>query len=401
MTKASKIEELETLLGPALKQYGGTTGQINNGHTLVQVEVHHRQEHNGDQSQYGVTCSHGNLYRFCPALHSEEEKKQHETDITMERHCHRHLGKGVDKKARKKLVTATLLCLFFMLAEIIGGYLANSLAIATDAAHLLTDVAGFSISLAALYLATLPATRKMNFGWYRAEVVGALVSVLLIWVVTAVLVFMAVQRIRSGDFEIKGYIMIFNAVLGVCVNIIMGVVLNRKDESEEQHSGENLNVRAAFIHVLGDLMQSVGVLTAALIIYFRPDWKIVDPICTFLFSILVLITTLTIMKDTMLALMEGVPPGMDYNEVEDTLKQLNEVEAVHDMKIWALSMERPALSAHLAIKPCYDPRAVLSTATSKLKQKYMFQLVTLQIEDHLDEMRMCEQCQPLKKPMAT
>ncbi|KAL0901113.1 hypothetical protein ABMA27_006435 [Loxostege sticticalis] len=271
-----------------------------------------------------------------------------------------------------------------MIGEIVGGYLSNSLAIATDAAHLLTDFASFMISLFSLWVASRPATRRMPFGWYRAEVIGALTSVLLIWVVTGVLVYMAVQRVIYKQFEIDATVMLITSAVGVAVNLVMGLTLhqhghshgggghghshggsnpvlnNKKDRSgdsdaESSHShahaqGENINVRAAFIHVLGDFLQSFGVLIAAIVIYYKPEWNLVDPICTFLFSVLVLITTFNIIKDTLLVLMEGSPRDVDFQDVANTFLSLPGVVRIHNLRMWALSLDKTALSAHLAIR---------------------------------------------------
>merc|ERR1719458_1907840 len=179
--------------------------------------------------------------------------------------------------------------------EIVGGYMANSLAIATDAAHLLTDFASFMISLFAIWVASRPATKKMSFGWHRAEVIGATVSVLMIWVVTGILVYMAVERCVTGDFELNPTIMLITSGVGVLVNIIMGAVLGHSHGGGDGHghgggNQENINVKAAFIHVIGDFLQSLGVFIAALVIYFKPEWNIIDPVCTFVFSVLVLFT---------------------------------------------------------------------------------------------------------------
>lgn len=114
-------------------------------------------------------------------------------------------------------------------------------------------------------------------------------------------------------------------------------------------SGENINVRAAFIHVLGDVLQSIGVFCAALIIYFVPSWQLADPICTFLFSIIVLGTTITIMKDTLLVLMEGTPTFLEYSEIMNIFMDIDGVVRVHNLRIWQLSINKVALSAHLAI----------------------------------------------------
>lgn len=248
-------------------------------------------------------------------------------------HCHspdRELG--VDRIARRKLIIASILCLLFMVAEAVGGVLANSLAVATDAAHLLTDFASFMISLFSIWLASRPATKKYSFGWYRAEVIGALTSVLMIWVVTGILVYMAVERLSTGVFDLNAEIMLITAGIGVLVNIVMGISLQiggvphghshgggGGGGKEHAHGGseeighghahshaENINVRAAFIHVIGDFIQSLGVFIAALIIFFRPDLAYIDPICTFLFSILVLVTTFNIIKDVLNVFMEGM-----------------------------------------------------------------------------------------------
>merc|ERR1711962_1566286 len=155
-----------------------------------------------------------------------------EASAIIDPNCHCHdaeggsQGNSIDKKARRKLVTASVLCLLFMIVEVIGGVLAGSLAIATDAAHLLTDFASFMISLFSLWVASRPATRRMSFGWHRAEVIGATVSVLMIWVVTSVLVYVAVQRIVNGDYEIDATIMLITSGTGAGVNIIMGCTLH-------------------------------------------------------------------------------------------------------------------------------------------------------------------------------
>ena len=175
-------------------------------------------------------------------------------------------------RARNKLIFASVLCLVFMIAEVVGGVLSNSLAIATDAAHLLTDFASFMISLFAIWVAGRPSSERMSFGWHRAEVLGAIVSVLLIWVVTGVLVYMAVLRVVNMEFEIDAKVMLITSGLGVLVNIIMGASLHQHGHAHgggggeaehghgHSHGGgeENINVKAAFIHVVGDFLQSLG-----------------------------------------------------------------------------------------------------------------------------------------------
>lgn len=325
-------------------------------------------------------------------------------------HCHTMIYPAVDKAARVRLITASVLCLVFMTGEIIGGYLAGSLAIMTDAAHLLTDFASFMISLFSLWMATKPATQKMSFGWHRAEVMGALTSVLLIWVVTGILVYMAVERIISQEYDINAEVMLITSGVGVGVNILMGVVLYCQGGSHgHSHFGgsshghshgdghgkrkeDNINIRAAFIHVIGDFLQSIGVFIAALIIFFKPEWGITDPICTFLFSIIVLVTTITILKDVLMVLMEGSPKGIKFSEVQQTFLSIDGVVIVHNLRIWSLSMDKVALAAHVVIKPSGNTKQILKEASQLIRSKFNFMEITLQIEEYIDAMQDCTQC---------
>ncbi|XP_032744119.1 zinc transporter 2 isoform X2 [Rattus rattus] len=233
------------------------------------------------------------------------------------------------------------------------------------------------------------------------EILGALLSVLSIWVVTGVLVYLAVQRLISGDYEIKGDTMLITSGCAVAVNIIMGLALHQSGhghshghshEDSSQHQ-QNPSVRAAFIHVVGDLLQSVGVLVAAYIIYFKPEYKYVDPICTFLFSILVLGTTLTILRDVILVLMEGTPKGVDFTTVKNLLLSVDGVEALHSLHIWALTVAQPVLSVHIAIAQNVDAQAVLKVARDRLQGKFNFHTMTIQIESYSEDMKSCQECQ--------
>uniref|UniRef100_A0A8V5GMN7 Solute carrier family 30 member 2 n=1 Tax=Melopsittacus undulatus TaxID=13146 RepID=A0A8V5GMN7_MELUD len=295
---------------------------------------------------------------------------------------------------RRRLYMAAGICLLFMVGEAVGGYLAHSLAILTDAAHLLTDFASFMISLFALWVSPRPPTKTMNFGWHRAEILGALLSVLSIWVVTGILVYLAAQRLLSDDYDMEGGVMLITSACAVAVNIVMGVALH---QTGHQHSHgatseqSNTSVRAAFVHVLGDLLQSIGVLIASYIIYFKPEYKYVDPACTFLFSALVLGTTLSILRDVLLVLMEGTPKGIDFNAVREALLAVQGVEAVHSLHIWALTAAQPLLSVHIAIS---DAQEVLEEASSRLQGTFHFHTTTIQVENYSEEMQDCRECQP-------
>ncbi|CAJ0954359.1 unnamed protein product, partial [Mesorhabditis belari] len=389
------------------------------------------------------------------------------SDTTASFHCHDHeeAKKEDDKnrKARRILWISVLICLFFMLCEVAGGYIANSLAIVTDAAHLLTDLASMLISLFSLYIANRPPNQKMSWGFHRAEVLGAFFSVFLIWVVTGVLVVLAIMRIIHGDHKVDAKIMAITASLGVLVNLIMGALLffgghshshgggghghshggapkkskkkvhaaesghghshgghghshgghghghshshgseNSDKDTESGHSGHghdgaNINVRAAFVHVLGDLIQSIGVLIAALLILFLPKWTILDPICTLFFSVIVLSTTIYILRDALVVLLEGRPSSVNFGEVIGSLQAIPGVNKVHDLRIWALTMDKVAVSVHLEIEDEREAQRILRDTRKMLKTEHNVHECTVQIESYNSEKDECVRCVPLKK----
>ncbi|KAM8847300.1 zinc transporter 2 [Synchiropus picturatus] len=337
-------------------------------------------------------------------------------------HCHRTRAPacedGVDKLlAKKKLYIASGVCLIFMIGEVIGGYLAHSLAIMTDAAHLLTDFGSMMVSLFSLWISSRPPTKTMNFGWHRSEILGAFISVMSIWIVTGVLVYLAIERIVRNDYEIDGHVMLVTSGCAVIVNIIMAYILHHSttfhahgsgyhqiDEDGQSPVGHghshtllgghgNTSVRAAFIHVVGDLLQSVGVMVAAIIIYFRPEYKVADPICTFLFSVFVLCTTITILRDVFRILMEGSPKGIEFNSVKEVLMTVKAVKSIHCLQLWALTLGQSLVSVHLAIEEGADSQSVLHEATDLLHTKFGFHSVTIQVELYSEDMSHCSRCQ--------
>ncbi|CAL8284099.1 unnamed protein product [Lota lota] len=316
------------------------------------------------------------------------------------------------RAARRKLVLACVVSLVFMIGEVIGGYAAQSLAIMTDAAHLLTDFGSIMISVFSLWISTRPPTKTMTFGWHRAEAMGALVSVLSIWAVTGVLVVLAGQRIMDGNYEINTHIMLLTSGCAVGANVLMALILHQSGGSHGHshtlssdppgrkgknggHAHGNTSVRAAFVHVLGDLLHSVGVLIAATIIHLRPEMKMADPICTFLFSVLVLATTFTIIKDVCRTLMEGAPSGISVAEVKEALLSVGGVRAVHELHAWGLSGTHSLVSVHVATEESADTQLVLQDITGQLRSEFGFSGVTVQVERYSEDASACPQCGPL------
>ncbi|XP_058878358.1 proton-coupled zinc antiporter SLC30A8-like isoform X2 [Acipenser ruthenus] len=351
------------------------------------------------------------------------EKAPCDKDGILNNHCHDKNRASEDRKIEQKLAKQRLwivsaVCMVFMIGEIVGGYIAGSLAVMTDAAHLLVDFASFMISLCSLWLSSRPATKRLNYGWHRAEILGALLSIFTIWLVTGVLVYLACERLISNNYTIDGTVMLITSGCAVLANIIMGLTLHQTGHGHSHVGGsshghghshgkrsmeesghlpqDNASVRAAFIHVLGDLLQSFSVLISAIIIFFKPEYKIADPICTFLFSLFVLVTTFTILRDILLVLMEGAPIGIKYNAVRDRILMVKGVKAIHNMYIWALTMNQVVLSAHVVLDDTVNPQPALKEVTEACFDNFGFHSVTIQVEQQLDQNPDCVYCQDPK-----
>jgi len=333
------------------------------------------------------------------------------------------------QKARKQLFLASGFCVLFMIAEVIGGFLANSLALLSDATHLFSDFAGLMISITALWLVQREAGERFSFGYHRAEIIGALFSIILIWGLTIWLVYEAIHRLIERP-DVDGKIMFIVACLGILVNIIMGAILfqgghhshglgggahddnahgGHKHTHTHSHGGHahgehkhshgahakkgdqrNINVRSAFIHVLGDLVQSIGVVVAAACIWADHQLRVLDPICTLIFSVIVVFTTTTLVRDALDILMENVPKHVSLEKLVEALMKLPDVADVHDLHVWNISVGKPALSVHLLAKSttfdengkifpaCAD--GILRNAQKLCSKEFHIQHTTIQIE---------------------
>uniref|UniRef100_A0A8C3N780 Probable proton-coupled zinc antiporter SLC30A3 n=1 Tax=Geospiza parvula TaxID=87175 RepID=A0A8C3N780_GEOPR len=244
------------------------------------------------------------------------------------------------------------------------------------------------------------------------ETLGALASVLSIWVVTAALVYLAAARIISNDYEIEARAMLATSACAVAVNLVMAYILHQSPAGHGHGTGAyeqlessvscqpsrsplpgSTSVRAAFVHVVGDLLQSVSVLVAATIIYFKPQCKIADPISTLFFSVFVLGSTITILRDVFTVLMEGAPRGLQFDVVKEALLGARGVPGVHDLHLWALTPNHAAVSVHVAVDAGADTEMVLQEVTARLQSRFGFALCTVQVEQHQEESAGCPHCQ--------
>lgn len=366
----------------------------------------------------------------------------------------------------RKLLIAVVLCIIFMAVELVGGIKANSLAILTDATHLLSDVAAFAISLFSIWASGWEATPRQSYGFFRIEILGALLSIQLIWLLTGILVFEAIARLIHGTGEVKGPLMFGVAAFGLLVNIIMAILLGHEhghgghnhshgghedghDEHGHSHCGthsnqnrihpvdddncdcrretghdcspeagivvhqslradagdranldpllpelektpidskhvkdktRNINVHSAYLHVLGDSIQSVGVMICGAILCWKPEWKIIDMACTLFFSIVVLITTIKMLRGILEVLMESTPRQINATKLEEGLCQLDGVVAIHELHIWAITVGKVLLACHVTIAPEVDADLILDTVIGFIKREYNISHVTIQIE---------------------
>ncbi|NXS40885.1 ZNT8 protein, partial [Balaeniceps rex] len=344
-----------------------------------------------------------------------EERQQQEAEATEANpayHCHGYSQayenrKREQRQARRKLCVASVICIFFMIAEITGEYIAGSLAVITDAAHILVDLTSFLISLFSLWLASKPPTKQLTFGWHRAEILGALMSVIIVWMVTGVLTYLASMRLLHPNYDIDATVMLITSACAVLANILLSLILHQAGHGHghraqarehvsapaEKAALSNASLRAAFVHTIGDLFQSISVLISALIIFFKPEYKIADPICTFVFSIFVLATTITILRDILIVLMEGTSKGFPYDAVKARILAVEKVESVHNLHVWSLTMNQTILSAHVATADTADSQKILRDITQALFEHYSFHSITVQIESGEDQKRDCVFCQ--------
>nr|XP_060631794.1 proton-coupled zinc antiporter SLC30A8 [Anolis sagrei ordinatus] len=365
-----------------------------------------------DTKRYSLTLNSNGL------IHSNSEQENHheepvDTGIHAVHHCHSY-SKGYERRkreqheARLRLYVATVICIIIMVAEIIGGHIAGSLAVITDAAHVLVDLMSFLISIFSLWLSSKPPSKRLTYGWHRAEILGALFSMIIIWVVTGVLMYLAVLRLLHPHYEIEATVMLITSGCAVIANIILSLMLHHKGDgnlynvhqssdgrSDPEHTlaSSNASVRAAFIHAVGDLFQSISVLISALIIFLKPEYKMADPICTFVFSVLVLGTTCSMLRDILLVLMEGTPKGMSYKMIKERILAVDKVESVHSLHIWSLTMNQPVLSAHIVTADTTNKQQILNEITELLVNTYNFYIITLQIEPKADQQPDCVFCQ--------
>jgi len=273
----------------------------------------------------------------------------------------------------RPLKITLLLVLVIMVAEIIGGVLSNSLALLSDAGHMLTDALALALSLFAINLARRPATPTKTFGYHRAEIMAALANGTLLVLVSVYIFYEAAQRFSVLP-TVKSPLMLVIAVIGLVANLI-GLLLLRRG------SHKSINVKAAFWHVFSDTMSSVGVIIASIIIYLT-GWYIVDPILAVVIGLVILLGAMRIVRESVDILLESVPQHVEIEKLTVAVKNIPGVEDLHEIHIWTITSGIYALSAHLKIadQMVSESSDIIKKATELLARDFSITHTTLQIE---------------------
>lgn len=285
---------------------------------------------------------------------------------------HHHDHRAADSRA---LVVVLCLTAALMVAEAIGGFLSGSLALIADAGHMLSDTVSLALALGALSLARRPPTARLSFGFRRAEILAALANGVAL-VAISIWIFVEAGRRLQDPPEVAGAAALLIAVIGLAVNLIAARILWRSQ-------GESLNMRAAFAHVVADLLGSLGVIVAAGLI-ITTGWLYADPLVSILIGLLVLASSWRVLREATSILLEATPAGIDADDVGRRMAAAPGVVSVSDLHIWTITSGFPALSAHVVVGAGEDCHARQGEITQMLAHDYGISHTTLQVE-HCDD----------------
>lgn len=284
---------------------------------------------------------------------------------------HPHLHAHADARASatiRALWIALGLTASFAVVEAIGGWIAGSLALISDAGHMVTDAAAFVVALIAAAVARRPPSRRASYGYARAEVIAAFVNALAMLVLVIWIAVEAVQRLLSPR-PVAGSLVMGVAAAGLAINVVVAWLLAR--------SGGGLNTRGALLHVLGDMLGSVAALVAGVVIIVT-GWMPIDPILSLVVALLILRSTLELLRESTGVLMERVPAHLSYDAIGRALAAVPGVTSIHDLHVWQMSAERIALSAHVVLAEGAAWPHALASAQRLLAREFGIEHVTLQ-----------------------
>lgn len=284
-------------------------------------------------------------------------------------HSHSHERRGAESVSKLKLALG--LTAVYMFAEAIGGWWTNSLALLADAGHMLTDVAALSLTLAAIWFASRPATAKKTFGYYRLEILAAFVNGIALVLISLWVIYEAYERWQTPP-EIRGAALTIIAVGGLLVNLVCAGLLH----GDHAH---DLNMRSAWLHVIGDALGSVTAIAAGVLIVAF-GWLWADAVSSVLISLIIIVGAWNLIKESVNVLLEGTPAHINLKAVEETIRNTENVEDVHDLHIWTITSGMEALSVHIIHRDEISQKALLQTVRTKLHDEFGIDHLTIQME---------------------
>lgn len=288
-------------------------------------------------------------------------------------HDHDHQHQDIDRGITRGFIFAIILTAVTLLAEAIGGWWTNSLALLSDAAHVFMDLFALGLSLMAIFLANRPADDERTFGWHRAEVFASLINGSTLLVIAIGILFEAWERFSHPE-AVKSKEMFIIAVIGLVANLVAASRLHG-------HSHDDLNVRSAFLHVVGDAIASVGVIIGGIIMLYT-EWFVVDAIISGVIALIIGWGSFRIIREASHILLEGVPRGISVKEVVERMRAVDGVNDVHHVHVWSICSHISALSAHIDIEPDYRLRQgeIIGEIEQMLDHDYHITHSTLQGE---------------------
>jgi cobalt-zinc-cadmium efflux system protein len=275
-------------------------------------------------------------------------------------------GNGNDIRV---LRTSFIITSLFFVVEAVAGYITNSLALLSDAGHMLSDMLALLVSLYAAKMTRRAPTAEKSYGYYRTEVLAALFNGLVLFVMIGVIYYEALQRLFL-PVTVNGTGVIAIGGAGLIVNLFSAWLL---------HGHQDLNVRGAYYHVITDALGSVGALIAGILIYVT-GWSAFDPLLSFFIGALVIFSAWSLIRDSINILMEAVPKHLNLQKIREDVRNLRGVENIHDLHVWSLGSQSHALSAHIVVQPNYDPIDVRSRVEDLLRVTFHLDHTTLQVE---------------------
>ncbi|WP_163580594.1 cation diffusion facilitator family transporter [Gracilibacillus saliphilus] len=293
-------------------------------------------------------------------------------------HGHGHSHDHHHTNNKKALLISFILISIFMVVEVIGGFLTNSLALLSDAGHMLSDAFALGLSLFAFKLSEKAANAQKTYGYKRFEILAAFINGVTLLAISIYIFYEAYHRFLEPPNVSP--MMLWIAIIGLIVNISVAFILMSGGDTKD-----NLNMRSALLHVLGDLLGSVGAIIAGLLIMFF-NWNMADPIASIIVAALILISGYRVTRDSFHILMEGTPNYLSYEEIENKLVQLDGVINIHDLHVWMITSDFPALSCHMVVEENIDRDLLLKKAAQVLHDDFEIHHTTIQMEGRDAEM---------------